>query len=234
MSGEDTESSSSPTSPKELKVHLYRWSDFHPLSGLLMTNANPTRYWEWWKETRFFSRFPSNLLFSLTSQRKFHDVRVIEFEGIDVDGAPLLEGFPRSLRSRSFLFSVLALVSFLSSLPRSLSRFSNSLSLELFDPIIFRQAQWYVFQPFLHFLSQFEISSEQPSYSVRIYGNRTLVIILSEMTTHFPAEAMDDIITAIFDFAHRHRCPVPHLFILPISFPLGLRLLSFFLFYVWI
>eukprot|EP01128_Nolandella_sp_AFSM9_P010117 TRINITY_DN6943_c0_g1_i1.p1 TRINITY_DN6943_c0_g1~~TRINITY_DN6943_c0_g1_i1.p1 ORF type:complete len:448 (-),score=159.42 TRINITY_DN6943_c0_g1_i1:106-1371(-) len=114
-------------------------------------------------------------------ERQFNEVKVVEFEGIDCNGAPLLEGFPS-----------IGLVSVIAA-----KELVKILNLPLIGII---KAE--------DFQSSAVITSEQPSHAVRIYGNKKLVIILSEMTTPFPASAMDDVVAALYDFAHRHRCPM--------------------------
>jgi len=58
------------------------------------------------------------------------------------------------------------------------------------------------------FSSSAVVSREQPSHSVRIYGDRSIVVFLCEMNSKFPDEVTGSIVDCIIDFAHRHKSPM--------------------------
>jgi len=59
-----------------------------------------------------------------------------------------------------------------------------------------------------HFPVVSVIQNEQPTHPARIYGNHSLVVFISEMPLHAAPEIIRSLVECIFDFAHRHRCPM--------------------------
>jgi predicted ATP-grasp superfamily ATP-dependent carboligase len=113
--------------------------------------------------------------------RQIGEVEVVEFVGLDVDGAPVLEAFP---------------------------------SIGLVSVIVGKEAVKLLELTLIGivksdlFVTSAVVSREQPSHSIRIYGDRRLVVFLCEMTSKFPDEATASIVDCILDFAHRHKCPM--------------------------
>jgi len=114
-------------------------------------------------------------------ERMVDDMEVVEFVGIDCDGAAVLEAFPS--------VGVVAVIVG--------KEIVKTLELPLIG-IIKSDG----------FQNSAVITSEQPSYPIRIYGDKRLVVFLCEMTTKFPHEAIPSIVNCIYDFAHRHKSPM--------------------------
>jgi len=109
------------------------------------------------------------------------DMEVVEFVGIECDGAPVIEAFPS--------IGVVAVIVG--------KEIVKTLGLPLIGII-----KSSLFQ------SSAVISQEQPSFPIRIYGDHRAVVFLCEVVTKFPKESIPNIVDCIYDFAHRHKCPM--------------------------
>jgi len=119
--------------------------------------------------------------FKVFFSRPFGDVSLTEFASIDCDGAAIVECFPS--------VGLLGVMT------------GKHLVKHLKLPLIgILQSE--------HFPVTCVLQNEQPTYPVRIYGDKRLVVFMSEMGLEVPPEALNSIIEGIYDFAHRHRCPM--------------------------
>lgn len=113
--------------------------------------------------------------------RPFGEVELTEFSEIDCNGAVILECFPS-----------VGLVA-----PLCGKNIVKALKLPLIGVI---ESE--------HFPVFGVVQNEQPSHPARIYGNKNLVVFMSEMSLKIPPEAIRSIVDCIVDFGHRHRAPM--------------------------
>jgi len=131
-------------------------------------------------------RSPSDVLgtvkrFKVFFSRPFGEVTLTEFATIECDGAAIVE-----------CFSSVGLLGIMTG-----KHLVKHLKLPLIGIL---QSE--------HFPVTCVVQNEQPSYPVRIYGDRRLVVFMAEMGLKVPPESLSSVVESIFDFAHRHRCPM--------------------------
>jgi len=116
--------------------------------------------------------------YKVVSSRPFGEqVELREFENIDCDGAPILEGFPAVSLTPIIVANYLA----------------EQLQLPFIGDIICNE-----------FPARSIVTNGEPASSVRILGNKKLVVFLSEFAFAKP-EVTHFIIHAMLDFATRHK-----------------------------
>jgi predicted ATP-grasp superfamily ATP-dependent carboligase len=112
-------------------------------------------------------------------QREFGGVELSEFTNIDCSGAPIVSGFPSDGMASVLLANY----------------FIEELGLPLVAQIVVPT-----------FPTSCRIHKGQPSYATRIYGDRRVVVFVSEyQNLEAEPESMHGIVACLFDFAKRHR-----------------------------
>lgn len=101
-----------------------------------------------------------------------------EYDGIDIDGAVIVDGFPAS--------TVTAVIA------------AGYLADHLKLPVIAEFTS-------TAFPSVCVVEKAQPLNAVRMVGNKNIVVLLSEFKVVDP-EITQDLVDAVLDFAHRHGC----------------------------